>query len=87
MKTPKNKIRYSVAKHWFAAVGIFLCPTLAFAHEGHGDPGQGDSVTHYLLTPFHLTLSILLCIAITLAARMMGRQLSRKAATRCEQSH
>jgi hydrogenase/urease accessory protein HupE len=36
------------------ALALTVSGSLALAHEGHGQTGQGNSATHYLSEPFHL---------------------------------
>ncbi len=37
-----------------------------WGHEGHGVPGQGETLTHYILDPYHLPLALLACAALVL---------------------
>ncbi len=57
---------------------IAACIAISFAssalgHEGHGVPGQGNTVAHFAFDPLHLPLLIVLCFAaigIAVCARM-----------------
>ncbi|HMO16058.1 MAG TPA: hypothetical protein PKA76_17645 [Pirellulaceae bacterium] len=46
---------------------VLACEAKAFAHEGHGTPGEGHTVKHYLLEPTHLP-SIIVGVSIVFAA-------------------
>lgn len=56
------------------AVLCLAQPTLAWSHEGHGVPGHGNTVSHYLLDPWHLPLMLIIVglVLVTLTA-IQGR--------------
>jgi len=49
--------------------GFGLLSSTALAHEGHGVPGTGQSLLHYLVQPVHaLPFWLLLGVALACAA-------------------
>ncbi len=58
------------------AAGVVIAFTeSAMGHEGHGVHGQGNTVAHYVLDPWHLPLMILICIAAVGIAAVAWRML------------
>ena len=59
----------------FIAAGFAIAfATSAMGHEGHGVPGQGNTVAHFAFNPLHLPLLIVLCLAairVAVCARML----------------
>ena len=49
-------------------INAVMCASLmassAFGHEGHGVPGQGNTVSHYAFAPLHLPLLLGLCLLV-----------------------
>lgn len=47
----------------------------AFVHEGHGRPGEGHSLAHYLTEPVHVIAIVAVVAAITAFAFYVRRRL------------
>ena len=45
-------------KSFLVTLAILVIPYQAWAHERHGTPGQGNTVSHYILDPLHLLLAL-----------------------------
>ena len=59
---------------------VFSIPLSAWGHEGHGVPGQGETVAHYLFDPVHLPLALFLAtLAIAAFTCLRGRRFQPKA--------
>ncbi|MCA9036146.1 MAG: hypothetical protein KDA91_13510 [Planctomycetaceae bacterium] len=44
---------------------ILLNAGITRAHEGHGPvPDQGDSVIHYVASPYHAGTAVLICVVL-----------------------
>lgn len=56
-----------------ASSTFFLTSGVAWGHEGHGVPGEGHTVKHYLLEPAHLPTVITCAAVIAVVAFMLGR--------------
>lgn len=52
---------------------FILTSGVAWGHEGHGVPGEGHTVKHYLLEPAHLPTVITCAAVIAVVAFMLGR--------------
>ena len=52
--------------------------TSALAHEGHGTPGHGNTVQHYLLEPSHIPVAILVVAAVIVSAIYFARIVNRR---------
>lgn len=50
----------------------------ACAHEGHGRPGEGHTLKHYLLEPIHLPLILLAVAAIVAAGILLTKYVRRR---------
>jgi hypothetical protein len=61
------------------ALGLFSSP---IAHEGHGTPGQGHTLEHYLIEPAHIPAVILVIATALLGAFSIARIVSRRRAAR-----
>lgn len=61
-------------------VSVAFCTmaNLAYAHEGHGAPGTGNSVSHFLLSPYHLLPLVLFTLAL-----MAIRRFTKSPGTGC----
>ena len=53
-----------------------LASAEAFAHEGHGTPGEGQTVAHYVTEPLHVGGWIVAAIACGLIGRAMWKRYS-----------
>lgn len=52
-------------KRWILCCATWISMQgAAFAHEGHGTPGHGQTVTHYLLEPQHFPAIALTVLAV-----------------------
>lgn len=47
----------------------------AFVHEGHGRPGEGHSLAHYLTEPVHVIAMVAVVAAITALVFHVRRRL------------
>jgi len=62
-----------------------LTTSIAFAHEGHGTPGEGTTAVHYFTEPLHVGGLIVAAIACVFIARVVWRR-STPAAVRADKS-
>ncbi|MEZ6060247.1 MAG: hypothetical protein R3C19_07800 [Planctomycetaceae bacterium] len=53
------------------ALLLFLSPTIAVAHPGHGYAATQDGVLHYVVNPVHATPWILGAMALAVACRLV----------------
>lgn len=52
-------------KRWILCCATWIgMQGVVFAHEGHGAPGHGHTVTHYLLEPQHFPMIALTVLAV-----------------------
>ncbi len=56
---------------------VLLIPCQVWAHEGHGVPGHGDTVSHYLLDPWHLPLALFAAGMAAVAILAMRKRILR----------
>ncbi len=54
-----------------ASVAFCTLANLAHAHEGHGTPGSGNSMDHFLFSPTHLLPLVLFAVALLVVRRFM----------------
>jgi hydrogenase/urease accessory protein HupE len=47
-----------------ASIAFCTLANLARAHEGHGTPGAGNSMVHFLFSPTHLLPLVLFAVAL-----------------------
>jgi MYXO-CTERM domain-containing protein len=57
------------------AVAVILAPRLSLAHGGHGDPSWYGSLTHYVVEPEHLPVTLALAVLVLVA--VAGRRRNR----------
>ena len=56
----------------FSLVTLLTLAPRAFAHDGHGTPHLAGSVLHYLLEPRHLPATLIVAVAVPLAAKWVS---------------
>ena len=69
-------------KNFLTAVAMSLLPIQAWAHEGHGLAGHGNTVVHYVFDPLHLPLGIIACAALIWFAGKLRTRWSRASVLR-----
>jgi hypothetical protein len=52
-----------------ASIAFCTLANLVHAHEGHGTPGAGNSMVHFLFSPYHLLPLVLFAIALIVIRR------------------
>jgi hypothetical protein len=68
--------------------GILSCvcalglTTSALAHEGHGTPGHGHTLQHYLLEPAHIPVAILVVATMFVGAIYFARLVNKRRVAR-----
>ncbi|MBU0740754.1 hypothetical protein KKG45_06750 [bacterium] len=58
-------------------LATFLMASGAGAHPGHGEPGHGFSLVHYLTEPVHVFSALVLAVLVVVAARVVVRRRKR----------
>lgn len=53
---------------------IVLMSSAAGAHPGHGEPGQGSSLAHYLTEPVHVLAALASVLFVLAAARSLRQR-------------
>ncbi len=66
------------------AIASLGTPPAAVVHPGHGKPGDGFSLVHYLTEPVHLLGVVALVLVVVLATAFLRRR-ARTAAMRAMQ--
>jgi hypothetical protein len=56
---------------------VSCMPLVSLAHPGHGDT-EGFSITHYIVEPIHLLVSITVLSAVALYIRHLSRNRKKK---------
>jgi len=65
-------------RFFYAVLITIVTGGAAFGHEGHGAPGQGHTVQHYLLEPAHLPVVMVAVALVTATAFALGRFWKRR---------
>ncbi len=60
----------------FVAIALFFTPTLGFGHPGHGT-FDGTNFWHYLTSPLHLMLAVVIIVAVVLGVRYWRKRNSQ----------
>ncbi len=55
-------------------LAALLTTSTAFAHEGHGTPGEGQTVAHYATEPLHVGGLIVIAIACAFIGRIVWKR-------------
>ncbi len=66
------------------ATSTFLCAATAWAHPGHGTPGESETITHYLTEPVHVGAGVLFLLAVFFLVRVLRRLFARSEAKGAE---